>query len=217
MAPETLADLPYAATLSPHRGPLAAGTDYDGAHFDRLDLAAPQAGGSHFMECALTGVTVQQGRFRLARFTDVWLSGVRLTATELTGTTWSHAILAGCVAAGVTMDAAQLRRVTFRNCKLDGVNLRGARLAEVSFTGCLLRDVDFAGATLHRCTFPGSQLREADFSHVSLEQVDLRGAELGLVITPGALRGATISPGQLAQLAPVLAEHAGIEVAAGQG
>ena len=57
------------------------------------------------MECALTGVTVQQGRFRLARFNDVWLSGVRLTATELTETTWSDAMLGGCVAAGVTMDA----------------------------------------------------------------------------------------------------------------
>lgn len=119
----------------------------------------------------------------------------------------------GCVAAGVTLDAAGLRRVTFRNCKLDGVNLRAATLAEVSFTDCLLRDVDFGGATLRRCTFRGSQLREADFSRVTLEQVDLRGAGLGLIITPGALRGATISSGQLAELAPVLAEQAGIEVA----
>ncbi len=44
MAPQTLADLPYAATLSPHPGPLAADTDYDGAHFDGLDLAAPRGG-----------------------------------------------------------------------------------------------------------------------------------------------------------------------------
>ena len=213
MAPQTLADLPYAATLSPHPGPLAADTDYDGAHFDGLDLAAPRGGGSRFMECAFTRVTVQDGRFRLARFNDVWLSDVRLTATELTETSWTDAILAGCVAAGVTADAAQLRRVTFRNCKLDGVNLRSATLAEVSFVDCLLRDVDFGSATLRRCAFPGSQLRDADFSHVTLEQVDLRGAELGLIITPGALRGATISSGQLAELAPVLAEQAGIEVA----
>jgi uncharacterized protein YjbI with pentapeptide repeats len=213
MPTETLADLPWAATLSPHPGPLAADMDYDGAHFDGLDLAAPRGASSRFMECAFTRVTIQDGRFRLARFNDVWLSDVRLTATELTETSWTDAILSGCVAAGVTMDAAELRRVTLRNCKLDGVNLRSATLTDVTFVDCLLRDVDFGGATLLRCTFPGSQLRAADFSHVTLERVDLRGAELGLIITPGALRGATISPGQLAELAPVLAEHAGIEVA----
>ena len=213
MAPETLAELPYAATLSPHAGPLAADTDYDGAHFDGLDLAGPRGASSRFMECAFTRVTVQDGRFRLARFNDVWLSGTRLTATELTETSWTDTILTGCVAAGVTADAAQLRRVTFRNCKLDGVNLRAASLIEVSFVDCLLRDVDFGSATLRRCAFPGTQFREADFSNASMEQVDLRGAELGLNIPPGALRGATISPGQLAELAPVLAEHAGITVA----
>jgi uncharacterized protein YjbI with pentapeptide repeats len=213
MAPESLADLPYAATLSPHPGPLAADTDYDGAHFDGLDLAGPRGASSRFMECAFTRVTIQDGRFRLARFNDVWLSDVRLTATELTETSWTDAILFGCVAAGVTLDAAELRRVTLRNCKLDGVNLRSATLTDVTFVDCLLRDVDFGGATLLRCTFPGSQLRATDFSHVTLEQVDLRGAELGLIITQGALRGATITAGQLAELAPVLAEHAGIEVA----
>ena len=52
-------------------------------HFDGLDLDAPQAPGSRFMECAFTQVTVQDGRLRRARFNDVWLRGVRLTATEL--------------------------------------------------------------------------------------------------------------------------------------
>jgi uncharacterized protein YjbI with pentapeptide repeats len=213
MAPESLADLSYAATLSPYEGTLAADTDYEGAHFDGLDLVAPRARGSRFLECAFTRVAIQDGQLRLARLSDVWLSEVRLTATELTETSWVDATLVGCVAAGVTADAARLRRVTFRNCKLDGVNFRSATLTEVSFADCLLRDVDFGGATLLHCTFPGSQLRETDFSRVTLEQVDLRGAELGLILTPGALRGATISSGQLAEVAPVLAEHAGITVA----
>ncbi len=84
MPTETLADLPWAATLSPHPGPLAADMDYDGAHFDGLDLDGPRGASSRFMECAFTRVTIQDGRFRLARFNDVWLSNVRLTATELT-------------------------------------------------------------------------------------------------------------------------------------
>ena len=42
--------------------------------------------------------------------------------------------------------------------------------------------------------------------------MDLRGAELGIIITPGSLKGATITAAQLAELAPLLAEHAGITV-----
>jgi hypothetical protein len=41
---------------------------------------------------------------------------------------------------------------------------------------------------------------------------DLRGAELGIIIGPDSLRGATVSTGQLVYLAPVLAETMGITV-----
>ncbi len=212
MPHDHLADLPYAGSLTPHQGGLSAGEDYDGAHFGGLDLDAPQAPGSRFTECAFTRVTITDGRLRRARFNDVWLSGVRLTATELSDSNWVNATIIGSLAAGVTAHGSRLRQVTFRGCKLHGVNFRAAAFTEVTFEDCLLREVDFGGATLRRCRFPGSELREADFSQVTLDTVDLRGAELGIVITPGALSGATITPAQLTQLAPLLAEHAGITV-----
>lgn len=212
MRRDQLADLPYAATLTLHQGDLAPDEDYEGAHFDGLDLDSPRAQGSRFMECAFTQVTVQDGRLHRARFNDVWLSTVRLTATELSDSNWIGVTILGSVAAGVIAHGSRLRQVTFRGCKLHGVNFRAATLTEVTFEDCMLREVDFGGATLRRCRFPGSQLRETDFSQATLDQVDLRGAELGIIITPGALRGATISPVQLAELAPLLAEHAGITV-----
>jgi uncharacterized protein YjbI with pentapeptide repeats len=210
---DQLADLPYASTLKPHRGDLAADEDYEGAHFDRLDFDAPGAPGSRFMECAFTQVTMQDGRLRRARFNDVWLRGVRLTATDLADSNWIDATIIGSVAAGVIAHGSRLRQVTFRGCKLQGVSFRAATLTEVTFEDCLLREVDFGGATLRRCQFPGSQLHETDFSKVTLDKVDLRGADLGIIITPGALSGATITPVQLAALAPLLAEQAGITVA----
>ena len=213
MPPDRLADLPFAGTLTPHQGDLAADEDYEGVHFEGLDLDAPQAPGSRFMECAFTQVTVQDGRLRRARFNDVWLRGVRLTATELSDSSWIDATVIGSVAAGVVAHGSHLRQVTFRGCKLHGVNFRAATFTEVTFEDCMLREVDFGGATLRRCRFPGSQLHETDFSQVTLDKVDLRGAELGIIITPGALSGATITPVQLAELAPMLAEHAGITVA----
>ncbi len=213
MPRDRLADLPYAGSLTQHQGDLSADEDYDGVHFDGLDLDAPRAPGSRFTECAFTQVTIQDGRLRRARFNDVWLRGVRLTATELSDSNWIEATIIGSAAAGVIAHGSRLRQVTFRGCKLHGVNFRAATLTEVTFEDCLLREVDFGGATLRRCQFPGSELREADFSQVTLDKVDLRGTELGIIITPGALSGATISPAQLAQLAPLLAEHAGITVA----
>ncbi len=212
MPRDRLADLPYADTLRPHHGDLAADGDYEGAHFDGLDLDAPQAPGSRFMECAFTRVTMQDGQLRRARFNDVWMREVRLTATELTDSNWIHATIIGSVAAGVIAHGSRLRQVTFRGCKLHGVNFRAATLTEVTFEDCMLREVDFGGATLRRCQFPGSQLHDTDFSQVTLDKVDLRGAELGIIITPGALKGATISSAQLAELAPLLAEHVGITV-----
>jgi uncharacterized protein YjbI with pentapeptide repeats len=210
---DQLADLPYASTLKRHRGDLAADEDYEGAHFDGLDFDAPRAPGSRFMECAFTQVTIQDGQLRRARFNDVWLRGVRLTATDLADSNWIDATIIGSAAAGVIAHGSRLRQVTFRGCKLQGVSFRAATLTEVTFEDCLLREVDFGGAALRRCQFPGSQLHETDFSKVTLDKVDLRDADLGIIITPGALSGATITPVQLSALAPLLAEHAGITVA----
>ena len=45
-----------------------------------------------------------------------------------------------------------------------------------------------------------------------MEATDLRGAQLGLIIDADSLRGAIISSGQLAVVAPVLAETLGIVI-----
>ena len=207
-----LADLPFAAALRPGPGNLAPAEDYDSAHFDQLDLAGPDASGSRFLDCAFTRMSVQDGRLRRARFADVWLRDVRLISTTLAETSWVDAAVIGSVAAGVEAFGTQLRRVSLRGCKLDSVNFREAALVDVTFDNCVLRDVDFAGATLTRTAFRGSQLITTNFARVTLDQVDLRGAELGITIDPECLRGAIVTSGQLAEIAPLLAESIGLIV-----
>jgi hypothetical protein len=51
-----------------------------------------------------------------------------------------------------------------------------------------------------------------DLSKVTMDRTDLRGAELGLIIDANSLRGAIISSGQLATVAPVLAATLGIVI-----
>jgi uncharacterized protein YjbI with pentapeptide repeats len=212
MAWREVSDLPFAAVLTPHQGGLAPAGQHDCVRFDALTFDGPDAGGSSFLECAFTQVTVQDTKLRRARFTDVLLRDVRLIASSLAETGWADVTFDGCVAAGVEVFAARLRRVTLRGCKLDSVNFRDAQLSDVTFEDCVLKDVDFAGAALTRTAFPGCRLSGTDFSRVRLDKVDLRGAELGIIIDPPALRGAIVTTAQLLDMAPLLASSLGIVV-----
>jgi uncharacterized protein YjbI with pentapeptide repeats len=212
MEPRELADLPYASDLRPHRGGLGPHGDYELAHFDQLSLEDPAAPSARFMECAVTGVTFQQGQLRRARFTDVFFRDVRMMQTGLAETSWQDVIFAASVIAGAEAYGARLRTVTFRGCKLDSVNFRDATLTDVTFDNCLLREADFGGAAMTRVVFTGSRLDNTDFSRVRLDDVDFRGAELGITITPDSLRGAIITNAQLMAAAPLLAATMGIVV-----
>ncbi len=212
MAWRELSDLPFAAALTAHEGGLMPADQYDCAHFDGLTFEGEDAGGSSFLECAFTQVSVQDAKLRRARFTDVLLRDVRLIATSLAETSWADVTLDSCVAAGVEAFGARLRRVTLRGCKLDSVNFRDAQLTDVTFEDCVLQDVDFGGAALTRTGFPGCRLSGTDFSRVRLDKVDLRGAELGIIVDPPALRGAIVTTAQLLDMAPLLAASLGILV-----
>jgi uncharacterized protein YjbI with pentapeptide repeats len=210
--PRELADLPYAAALTAHSGALEDGGDYDTVHFDRAAFEDSNASGVRFLECAFTGVSVTGGRLRRSRFLGCWLKDPRVTAADLAETQWADSTIAGGVLAGVQAFGARLERTVFAGCKLDSVNFREARLTGVTFTDCLLRDVDLAGAKLRDTVFTGCELTRADFSRTTLQRVDLRGSELGLIVDASPLRGAIISSGQLAAIAPALAEGLGIVV-----
>jgi uncharacterized protein YjbI with pentapeptide repeats len=214
-APRQLADLPWAAALRPHPGGVQPDGEYDGAHFDTAEWDDPDAASAVFIECALTGVSVRDGRLRQARFTSAWLADVQLAGTDLARTSWQDTVFERSVAAGAQLFGSVLRRVTFRGCKLDGVNFRDAALTDVRFENCLLRGTDFGGARLTRTAFADCKLVQADFTKAVLDRADLRSSELDIIAGPGSLRGAIIAPGQLTAIAPALAESLGITVADG--
>ena len=206
-----LADMPYAAALTPSDGDLD-GSDFDTVLFEDAEFDLPRAANTRFLECAFRRVSISDGKLQRSSLRDVWARDLRLTGTSLAESHWHEVIVLGSALAGVQVFGAELRNIVFSGCKLDSVNFRAARLTGVVFDNCVLRDVDFAGATLTRCAFPGSQLVRADLSKVTMDQTDFRTAELGLIIDAGSLRGAIISSGQLAHVAPVLAQTLGIEI-----
>jgi uncharacterized protein YjbI with pentapeptide repeats len=107
---------------------------------------------------------------------------------------------------------ADLRQVAFTGCKLGYVNLREAILNDVSFTDCVIEDLDVSRAKATRVALSGCRITRLELGHSSLRDVDLRGAELADVTDPEGLRGATISPDQLFDLAPILAARLGLIV-----
>ncbi|MEV7215718.1 pentapeptide repeat-containing protein [Kitasatospora cineracea] len=207
-----LEDLPYAHLLQRHTGPLRPDARYDTVHFDGLALTG-QFGGAHFLECAFTGVRIEEAKLRRAGFNEVWVQGGRLVGVDLAESEWQDTEVDSTVLAGISGYGSAVRRTVFRQCKLEAVNLRGAVLRDVVFEDCLLRDVDLAEARLTDVSFPGSTLDEVRLRGATLKNTDLRtAARLGLPDGHLGLRGAVISTAQLLDLAPQFAQALGIAV-----
>lgn len=211
--PRDLADLPYARFLEGFDADPESDTEYESVHIDAATFEAIDARGARFTESAFTQAVFSGGMLRYARFDDVWLRNVRLIGINLGQTNWLNCEFVDSALSGVEAVGAGLRRIRFEGCKFDSVNLRNTALQDVTFADCVLRDTDFGEAKLTRVSFPGSRLDQVALHGATLREVDLRGA-VTLDITAGidALRGATISPVQLFDLAPAFARAAGIIV-----
>ncbi|WKU42852.1 pentapeptide repeat-containing protein [Streptomyces sp. VNUA116] len=211
--PRDLNALPYAQHLEPFTGELEPAGAYEWLHFDGSAFQGAEAGSSLFSQSAFSSVTFDRGRLRRSRFDEVWLHTVRMVGTNLAETTWLDSECTAGVFAGAEVHGSEMRRVVFHQCKFDSVNLRATSLKDVVFVDCLLRDVDFGGANLADVSFPGSALDRARFDKATLTRVDLREATaLGIISGIGSLNGTTISTAQLFDLAPVLAQHVGLNV-----
>lgn len=209
----TLTDLPYARHLERFDGELQADQEYDSPHLADMQLDELDMRGTRFSESAFTEVTVTRGSFRFARFSDVWMHGVRWLGTDLGQSAWQDAELINSALSGTEALGAQLLRVRFEGCKFESVNLRNADLRDIEFADCVLRDVDFAEATMRRVRFPGSTVERLALNKAQLQDVDLRGiTRLDIANGLDSLRGATISLPQLMDLAPAFAQAAGIIV-----
>ncbi|MGW7455329.1 pentapeptide repeat-containing protein [Streptomyces sp. NPDC054787] len=196
-------------------GELEPDGDYDALEFADLDLAGQDGTGARFMDCAVRRCVLDEAGLAKARFLDSVLEGVRGVGTDLSEASLRDVELVDARLGGVRMHGGVLERVVVRGGKIDYLNLRGARLRDVVFEECVLVEPDFGGAVLERVEFRDCALRGVDFSGVRMLDVDLRAASV-LEIARGveALAGAVISPGQLFELAPVLAVQLGVRVIA---
>lgn len=211
--PRELDQLPYAHRMAPFTGQLEREGSYESLHFDGCAFEETDGGGSDFTESAFSQVTFAGGRYRRARFDDVWLHTTRWVGADVAETAWMDVECVAGVLAGTELFSAQLRRVTFHHCKFDSVNARQAVLRDVSFVDCLLREVDCGGASPTDVSFPGSSLDRVRFDKARVTRTDLREvSRLDIASGLDGLSGATINSLQLLELAPLLARTLGLTV-----
>lgn len=193
--------------------PVAAAGDIVEAH---------RISGIHAETLALEGLTFTECHLDRWQAGRVTLSASRLMDVRITE--WGVPVLVaprlnaraveldGSRLGAVDLHGAGIMRAHLSGSKLDWVNLRAAELTDVEVQGCTFDEIDLTDARLTRVAFRDCSVGTLNLHNTRLEHVDLRGLQLRAVNGPGHLRGATISPFQLGELAPQLASHLGINV-----
>ena len=203
-------DLPE---LSLFAGDLEPDGDYDGLELRDLDLTGQSAVNARFLSSLLAGCVLDEVALTQAQLADCVLTEVRAHTLDAVDSAWRDVSVTDCRLGAVTAYGAQLTRVRISGGKLDYVNLRDGTLTDVVIEDCVIGELDLVGARLTRVVLAGCRVGRLDVTRATLDRVDLRGAELTALRGLASLRGATITPEQLTDLAPHFAEHLGLAVA----
>lgn len=192
---------------------LGNGTDIDGLHFKSVPPSPLQLRDATVLGCRFTetrspdvdlcGAAVRETVFERpdftivqawrGRWTDVRVQGGRLSALEAYDSMWNG--------------------VEFVGCKLSFVNLRGSEVNDLILRNCQIEELDVSESSLRRASLEGTHVQRLNFHGARMERVDLRNATYDEITGVADMRGTIVSQPQLTELAPLLAQSVGIEVA----
>lgn len=118
-----------------------------------------------------------------------------------------------CRMSGFTAAELAADHVAFVDCKLDAAWLRMARLERCHVEGCDLTGSDLYEAQLRSSSLRRTTLDGSELSGATFEDVDLHGSTVVGVTGALALRGVTIGPDQLIDVALAVLPALGITIA----
>jgi len=193
-------------------GALDAHESLEGLRFADLDVSNRDLSGITLAESLLTEVTAQQTDFRAASFLDTRFERLNAPIFLAPRSRFRDVEIDGSRIGSADCYDANWQSVHVSNSKLGFVNLRGAVLQDVLFTGCSIDELDLADATATRVSFVDCTLNSLDVTRAKLTDVDLRTLELRRIAGIEHLRGATMTPFQVAELAAMFAEQFGIRI-----
>jgi uncharacterized protein YjbI with pentapeptide repeats len=177
------------------------------------DVVRPSLSLQHgrVMSCRFSGLAAEEADLRNARLAEVDLDQVSLPVVRAARGQWRDVRVSGRLGS-VEAYEANWRSVHFVGCKLSFVNLRGAELIDVGFTDCVIEELDLLDATLRRVRLADTRVANLNVRGGDFQDFDLRGASFDSVDDVMSLRGATLTPEQLALMAPLLAAGLGLRV-----
>ena len=199
--------------LTPFSGrSLQAHGDYEATDFVDLELAGQAADDAAFLACRFERCDLDGLSMRRARLAECLLADVHAVAIDAAESDWRDSLVTGPRLGAMTASGAIWSTVRVRGGKLNFVDLTTARLTDVVFEACEIGGLDLTDAELRFVRFVGCSIDELTVAGARLTEVDLSGATLRAIRGIEGLRGATVSPGQLVDLAPLLADHVGLTV-----
>lgn len=199
------------AALTPLRGPVAPRGDYEAALITG-DLAAQAFDDAAFLACHFERCGLDDVSMRRARISECLLDELHATSIDAADSVWRDSLvtvrrIGALLAIGVSWSSVRVR-----GGRLDLLDLSGAKLNGVAFEGCVIGELDLGTVEGRDLAFADCQIELLDVTGARLARADLTGAEIGAVKGVAGLRGATVTPAQLLDLAPELAAHVGLKV-----
>ena len=191
---------------------LTAGEMVEDLELVEADLSGGDLSALTLLSCRFSEVFANDTDLAAARLVDCRLERLSATYLHSPRSTWRTVELVDSRIGAWELYDADVESLLMENCRLGFVNLAGTALRDVLIRATRIDELDLTGIDAQRVRFEDCRVGTLRLHGGGLSDVDLRGLEMTVVSGIGSLAGATISSGQLTELAPLLAQHLGLRV-----
>ena len=191
---------------------LAAGEMVEDLRLAEADLSGAGLSAISLLSCRFSEVFANDTDLAAARLVDCRLERLSATYLHSPRSTWRTVELVDSRIGAWELYDADVESVLIEDCRLGFANLAGTAVRDVLIRATRIDELDLSGIDAQRVRFEDCRVGTLRLHGGSLSDIDLRGLEMTVVNGVGSLAGATISSGQLSELAPLLAQHLGLRV-----
>ena len=191
---------------------LAAGEMVEDLDLVDADLSGGDLSALTLLNCRFSEVFANDTDLAAARLVDCRLERLSATYLHSPRSTWRTVELIDSRIGAWELYDADVESLLIENCRLGFTNLAGTTVRDLLIRATRIDELDLSGIAAQRVRFEDCQVGTLRLHGGSLSDVDLRGLEMRTVSGIGSLAGATVSSGQLSELAPLLAQHLGLRV-----
>ena len=191
---------------------LTAGEMVEDLELVEADLSGGDLSALTLLSCRFSEVFANDTDLAAARLVDCRLERLSATYLHSPRSTWRTVELVDSRIGAWELYDADVESLLIEDCRLGFTNLAGTTVRDLLIRATRIDELDLSGIDAQRVRFEDCRVGTLRLHGGSLSDVDLRGLEMRTVSGVGSLAGATVSSGQLSELAPLLAQHLGLRV-----